>query len=97
MRSVSASDNNHENQCLSSTPVKPVVSVFITLIIFESNQQESGYVSTKKRIKTRSCRWQLPGSDADKRVRLHDHGRQTGEEGEYDSNAIEIRDAFDCV
>ena len=62
--------------------------MFITPIIGELNQQASGYVPTKKRIKTRFYRFQLPGSDADKRVRLRDHGWQTGEE---------IRDAFGSV
>ena len=51
----------NENFYLSSTPVKLVVSLFITPIIREINQQASGYVSAKKR------------------VRLHDHGWQTGE------------------
>ena len=97
MRSVWVSYDNNDNYYFSSTPVKPVVSVFITPIRREFNQQASGYVSTKGRIKTRFYRSQLPGSDADERVRLHDHSRQTGEEAEYDSNAIEIRDAFDCV
>ena len=87
MKSVWASDNNNEKYYFSSTPVKPVVSVFITPIIREINQQASSYVSTKKRIKTRFYRFQLPGSDTDKRVRLHDHGWQTGEEVEYDPNA----------
>ena len=86
MKSVWASDNNNENYDFRSTPVKPVVSVFITPIIRELNQQASGYVSTKKRIKTRFYRFQLPESDTDKRVRLHDHGWQTGEV-EYDPNA----------
>ena len=40
-----------------SALVKPVVSVFITPIICKLNQQASGYVSTKKRIKTRFYRF----------------------------------------